>query len=1252
MLKYINPILAAVLILATTSCANFKLHQAAETDNWQSQSPNTNQTITHSMFLVGGATGATAKPTLQLLKKQLSKANENSSILFLGDNISPDGMSPKGKESKRKAAEVQLEAQLDILSNFQGRPIFIPGHQDWQKYGLKGLRRQEKFIETTLNAGIESEEDWTNYFLPDNGCPGPNVVEINDQLVVIIIDSQWWLMDWNTEPKINDGCEVKSREAFALLVADAIKDHKNKNIIIAGHHPLTSYGPYGGRYTVKDHLFPLTTFSENLYIPLPGIGSLFTLIKGSGMTRQDVANTNYKAFRKAILHAIGNQKEVIFVGGHENSLQYIKDKGQHIVVSGAGGKKTATAKGPKALFSYGENGFAKIDFYEDGAAWLSFWSPNGNGTNGKLLFKYQMKKALPKPSIDAIPSNFPEYESKADSSLQFAITTPVKRKTKFQTFMLGEHHQDVYLEKFNFPVLDLATYKGGLKIIKKGGGKQTNSLRLATSDGKEYVMRSLTKDESRSVPYPFNKMALVTTLFHDNYLGSHPFAPLVVSDLADAAKVYHANPNIFYVPKQPTLGYYNENFGGEVYIVEERASKSWTESASFGNAEKFISTYNLAQKMEKNHHHRVDQNWVARSRIFDLMIGDFDRHDDQWRWAVKKIGPDLKEYRPIPRDRDQAFSKYDGFVVSLLSPYNALLRQLADYEKPLEDFKWATYNTRFFDQNFLNELSLEEFKKEAAYIQANMTDEVIEQAFLKLPPRVHELSAPRLTIALKNRRKNLLKIAEGFYYNLAKKVAVHGSDKKEYFEVIRKDDEHTVINMYALKSGKKTERLYHRIIKTSETKEVYLYGLDGNDVFHISGSVNKGVSLHVVGGLGKDEFIDVSKVGGAGKKDHFYDSEKGNKLQLNSEGKDQTSNIAEHNIFDRLGTQYDENVFLPIPVVGFNADDGVLVGFGGIYTTNGFNKTPYAQKHKFSLNYAFATQGLDLTYGGEFIGASKNWDFVVNGELRNNRYSFNFFGNGNDTEQAVGDIDFYRVRQSLAAVDFGWQRRFAFDNGRFSIRPSIMNTKIEETGERFISQDNNGLTGEEFQRKIYGGLLVGLNIVQVDNPVSPRDGFGFNTELGLHTNLNSTKRNFSKFASDFTLYKSFGKRRNFVLASRVGTEMIRGNYDFFFAPTLGQKENIRGMFRNRFRGGTSFFHTSDFRIGLGSSNNAILPFSFGVVGSFDYGRVWESNQASDTWHTSVGGGIWLVPLNLAIVSFTYNKSDVDTRFKIGVGHAF
>ena len=1226
--------------------------------------PLPNAKLSHTMFLIGDAGDAGLvehDSVVNQLKLHLADAPSNSSVIFLGDNNYPSGVPPKSKKELRKAAETNLEAQLSSLDNFDGLKVFIPGNHDWDKYYLKGIKRQEKIIEGYLNN--TPEDNWEdepedqsklgNYFQPDNGCPGPEVIEIDENLVVIIIDSQWWLLNWDKESRINDGCEIKSRKALAELVADEVKDHKGKNIVIAMHHPLRSYGPHGGKYTFINHLFPVTIVSKNFYLPLPIVGSVLMAIRSAGVSRQDIGHPLYKELNDALLTAAEDVGELIFVAGHEHSLQYIKDEGHHFIVSGAGSKKSATAKGKNAPFTFGNMGFSKIEFYNDGSAWLEFWIPDASNPKGKEVFRQQLKGPLSKTKSEDVSQSFPEYDRQLNTAYEFPITTPVKPVKKAERFMLGEHYRKVYLEQHHFPVLDLATYKGGMTVIKKGGGKQTNSLRLATKDGKEYVMRSMTKDLSRSVPYPFNQMPLVTYLFQDNYLATHPFAPLVVPTLADAAKVYHANSEIFYVPKQPALGVHNDKFGSEIYIVEERASKSWPELASFGNAEKFINSFDLAEKTIKNHNHHIDQPWVARSRIFDLLIGDWDRHDDQWRWTVTKMDEKNKMYRPIPRDRDQAFSKYDGFVVKLLKPYNLFLRQLADYDEKINNYKWATNNTRFFDNNFINELTLDDWLKEAAFIQKNMTDEVITEAFSKLPEKVYDLTAEEIIRVLKNRRENLQEIAKGMYGQLAKKVAIYGSEKSEYFEVIRKPNGITEVGMYdSDKKGNKKEQLYHRIFKASETKEVYIYGLGNDDIFHISGQADNGLVVRVVGGQGKDEFIDESKIEGLGKKNKFYDSEKGNKLQLGTEGKNLTSNIAKNNIYDRFGNQYDENVFTPIPLLGFNPDDGFLIGASTSFKIHQFNKSPYGQLHKFGIQYAFATKAIDLDYTGEFLECFKRSDLIINAELRGGRYAFNFFGLGNETPRPVDDVEFYRVRQSMGYFDIGIQRRFASDIGRFSIRPLIQSADIKDSEDRFIDGDNTGLETKDFESRIYAGIAGAINIYQADNDISPRDGFGFNAEVMYRQNITGTDRQFTNINTDLSIYKALVPNKKLVLATRLGANFIRGNYDFFFAPTLGQQTNLRGLLRDRFRGPTTFFHTTDLRVDLASVNNPILPFTLGISGSFDYGRVWEQELSSKVWHTNFGGGIWLVPLNLIVVSVSYHKSSDDELLLVKLGHHF
>lgn len=1246
-------------LLMASSCANYKMHLPAELEENPVATPPTNLAVTHSMYLIGDAGDATderANSAVKLLKKKLKGEGENSSVIILGDNIYPVGLAPKSERKKRKIGESHLDAQLDFLKGYKGTSIFLPGNHDWYKYGVKGLDRQERYLEKRINKGLDDDDDddWKNAFLPDNGCSGPELVKINDDLVIIVIDSQWWLMNWDRVPNVNDGCEYRARVDFAAAYKGLVRKNKYKNIVIALHHPIHSNGIHGGHYTLKNHIFPLTSFAPNLKIPLPVVGSVFQFLRGFIGSRQDINNSHYKKMIKDLVEPAEEHGEFIFVAGHEHSLQYTKKDGQHFIVSGAGSKKSPTRASVDSPFSHGHEGFSKIDFYEDGSAWLEFWIPTFGESDGKMVFRQQMKGPL-EDIDDNTPISFPEYEDPSLTVSKKPILTEVKPVGKFHSWILGDHYRDIYLEKFEFKKLDLSTYKGGVEVLMRGGGLQTNSLRLENDQGQQFVMRSLTKDLTRAIPFPLNKIRFITFLFKDNYLATQPFVPLAIPTFAEACNIYYAKSELYYIPKQPVMGGYNEDFGNQVYITEERASGDWRNLPNFGNSKKIISTNDMFLKTQKNTKHIVDQKWVARSRLFDQLIGDWDRHSDQWRWARTEQDDGTKLYRPIPRDRDQAFSKYDGALIPFLRPWATLLKQMPDYTEEMIDMKWAIYNTRHFDHYFLNELSLEEWKKEAAFLKENLTDEVIEKGFRLMPPKAYELSAPEMSRVLRYRRDNALEIAENMYLQLAKQVGIHGTDDEDFIEVIRQDDEHTLVNLYSLsKKGEKEEKFYSRLFKTSETKEIYIYGLEDDDKFHVKGEVKKGIKVFLVGGWGDDEFFDESKVSGLGKKTKVYDYKDENILDLGSEGADKTSTITRQNTFNynRLGNMYGANIYLPAPILGYNLNDGFLAGFFLTTHVPGFNKYPYAQTHHISADFSSATLGVRARYSGEFVEVANRWDFVINAEGRTSRSTFNFFGIGNETPRITNDLDFYRVAQSSAYLDFGLQRKLNSDYGRFSIRPLISVTDIKDEADIFISSDESGLTATDFEAKFYAGGVTGIYIENKDDQLNPKKGINFSSELTWQSNLENTSESFVKFGTQLTLYISPGKNNRLTYATKVGTDLINGQFEFFQAPTIGRGNSIRGLRPERYRGDATFYNLNDLRFELINSKKTRLPFSLGLFGSFDHGRVWVEDIPSDKWHISYGGGLWVAPLNLILFSVGYHVSENDQQFVIHASQSF
>ena len=84
----------------------------------------------------------------------------------------------------------------------------------------------------------------------------------------------------------------------------------------------------------------------------------------------------------------------------------------------------------------------------------------------------------------------------------------------------------------------------------------------------------------------------------------------------------------------------------------------------FRGITEILNQSELYRRLDAGAGDHIDARAFLRARLVDLMIGDWDRHERQWRWA-KFPGSDLWE--PIPEDRDQAFSRYQGVALVIRS---------------------------------------------------------------------------------------------------------------------------------------------------------------------------------------------------------------------------------------------------------------------------------------------------------------------------------------------------------------------------------------------------------------------------------------------------------------------------------------------------------------------------------------------------------------------------------------------------------
>lgn len=1251
-----NHLLTIFSILLLSSCANYKLNIVKD-HNHEAQ-PDPNLKLTHTMYLIGDGgnapLGGQPRP-LKYLEEQLKTEGKNSSVIFLGDNIYPDGLPPKN-DPERELMEHRINVQMDVLKGFKGEAFITPGNHDWRP-GLKTMKRQEKYVKNY----VEAHDDINLKWLPEDGCSGPEVVELNDFLVVIFVDSHWWLMDWNNEPELNDGCDNKSKLNFMYYFEEAVKKHRHKNIVIAMHHPMYSNGPHGGKFTAIEYIFPFTQTTEDPkiqhYFPFPPLGIIANFFRATVGIRHDIAHPELKALRSGMLARTRKNGSFIFAAGHEHNLQYFEKKDQFFIISGAGSKTSAAKLGNDAQFVYGEQGYSVLKFYEDGTTWLEFWSFVGEKKGKREEFKkvYQKKIKGPLATFEIQDQlSFPEYEEDK-KSVTVALDETKKRSGLYRAIW-GNHYRATYQTSLDVPVLDLATFRGGTKAVKRGGGYQTNSLRLEDSEGQQFVMRSMIKDASKIVPYPFNK-TFAKDIFADQFSAAHPYAAFVIPPLAKAARIYHTNPSLYYVPKQPSLGLYNDGFGGELYLIEERGAGNWKDLESFGNTEKILSTPDVIEKMTKNHKHKTDQQFTVRNRLFDNLIGDWDRHDDQWRWAAfKDKETDRTTYKAIPRDRDQPFVKYDGLVPALLRPTIPFLKQLRVYDEEIPNIKWLNYHAKWFDPTFVNEAAWPIWEREAKALQAHLTDEIIEDAIKTWPEDVYKLNGEDIIRKLKARRDNLVGTARDLYLLNARKVDIIGTDKHEYFEVERLSNSATRVRVYpSNKKGEKdtTNVFYDRTFLYDETAEVRLYGLDNEDRFHISGDVENGILVRCIGGADNDYFTDESNVSGFSKRTKVYDSKKGNKLDLGREGRNLTSDNSIFNTYDRRSHDYEFNHAIPIPQISFNPDDGLNTGFAVLFTTYGFKKNPYATSHLISGQYSFATSAYAFEYSGEFIETVGKLDFVVDARYQGPLFTRNYFGPGNLTEDPEEErgFNYNRAREELLGIYPALRKRMG-KNFQLSLTGSLESIKLEDDMNRFVNLENAesiGIRPEAFDNLKFGGGEFSFDYLNVDNAAMPTIGVLFNGKAGWKKNIDESDRSFGYLEGNFGLY--YGNK-TIVLASRVGGGHRIGDIEFYQGITLGAA-NLRGFREQRFNGHSAFYHNTDLRLRLGTVKGYVMPFTIGVYGGYDYGRVWaDIEEDFDGWHQSYGGGLWISPFDIATINFSFFHSDDGNRFEIMGGFLF
>ncbi|HET6569127.1 MAG TPA: metallophosphoesterase, partial [Rhodothermales bacterium] len=1144
--------------------------------------------LVYTVYLVGDAgnpyqPNGTLQPQLKLLDAQVEKESTNAALVFLGDNIYPTGMPPASAPT-REDAEARILAQIDIGEDIPGPVVFIPGNHDWGGAGLGGdvnaLRRQEEFVESHI--------DKPNAFLPNNGFPGPEVVQLTDSLLLVALDTEWWL-----EPnKVygNTGTyDLELQGEFLVRLDDILRLHADEKLLVVGHHPMYSNGEHGGY------------FRSSSLLPVP-------LSRGYLGTPQDLSNRHYRVLRQGLLSVFRQHPGLIYASGHDHNLQYFRDGKQHYIVSGAGSKDGYVAHGHGEIFARESPGYARLKYYRNGAVWLEFWAPSGDGSEGEMIFSAAVNEpndvTEPEPAVAAAPklgtpvvsvtdtmnsvsggaaehvggetgqpgqtrgtdgvaaspATTPSGQSTgsrggtviegagppssqgtaqgggeavtptaADSLEQAEVSAEIEEalqdenveprprpphltyQVPFQfcsdstvtvsagrrytagpirRLLFGSGYRDVWRAPIQVPVLDMGCTAGGLTPFERGGGLQTFSLHVVGGDGDEYHLRSIDKDPTKSIP-PYLRETIAAYAVQDMISALNPYGAFIIPPLARAANILHTDPTLTYIPDTPRLGIYRSDYSNMLSMIEIKPDENQSDEARFGYSTNIVGTDKLLEELEEDNDESIDIAAWIRARLFDMLVGDWDRNEGNWRWAEFE-GEYGTVYEPVPYDRDAAFFRFHGLPRRIARSFGgAKMRRLTDFGPRYGDVLGLNYNGAFLDHRITGPASEAEWIRIADSLKQVITDQVIEEAVHEWPEPVFDRIGPFTIRALKARRDKLPKVAARYFRLLSHAVDLLGSGKHERFEVRGFGPDSLEVTAYKThKEGDVVRELYRRTFYADVTAEVRIYGLGGNDTFVLTGDGGTGIRVRMIGGEGEDRLVDQTTHGA----EHvsFYDTVQG--ATVVGETKTDLTLSSDPMINTYTPSRIEVTSISPVASFGYNETSGLFIGGGIKIIDPAWRKHPYGEKHLLTANFAVRERAYNVDYQGYLVDLWHHWD----GDLRARALALqnlrSFYGIGNET--AASNRDRYRARlQWVRLMPTLTKQIIPFSTllapfSHFSFGPRFEYANIESPKGAPPDAPNAGslFTRYDFVDKYYAGAYTSFVINGLDTLVAKQSG--------------------------------------------------------------------------------------------------------------------------------------------------------------------
>lgn len=788
----------------------------------------------------------------------------------------------------------------------------------------------------------------------------------------------------------------------------------------------------------------------------------------------------------------------------------------------------------------------------------------------------------------------------------------------FHRVLLGDNYRDEWTTPIKVPVLDLRSFHGGLRPVKEGGGKQAKSLRLIAPDSSEYVFRQVRKTDL--ILGDEFKHTIIWYIVRDEGSASHPTGAIAAAPMLDEADVLHPTPRLYFMPDDSRLGEFRKDFAGILGMVEEYPNVP-ARGRAFAGAKKIIDSNDLLDRINMDAENPVDARVLLTARLVDLLIGDNDRHPDQWMWA--RFGErNQAPWEPIPRDRDKAFVSYEGLVMKIARlALPGLVTFTSRYPDPAALFE----NAGEFDRRMLGSLDKFVWDSVANNLMRRITDPVIDNA-VRAMPREYASGSQETAAKLKARRNGLRGAADRYYDELWRVADIHGTDADDQATVIRSGD--GIVDV-RLRSG--NSLYFARRFDAGETKEIRIYLHGGNDRATVEGSVQRSIKVRIIGGSGANSITDLSTVGGKRNPTKLYDPGIGQDLKYARDTIDEKINLddAFNHAFNRRPWLHAYRTLIPPqkdrgvstrPVLGIHSQRGL-----GIYPviglarySYGFRKVPYSSMREADFSYATGSGRIRVRTALDKRFEESDMHIPVTAGMSQFEV-VQFHGFGNDVADLRGR--FYDVRQRM--WQFNPALGYSFSPvSDVSLGPIVRYTTTDSLGNRLIAQQQP----YGFKRFGQAGLRLKMHLDSRYYPDTMRPRLVLDVTGHGYPGFWDVAKPYESVDAWAATFITLPVPKKPVLALRAGGKKLWGNFPYFDAAFLGGSESFRTEERQRYAGDASLYGTTELRIPL-AKFPFILPLDVGALGFMDAGKVYVNGQSPGGWHTAAGGGLWVGYLN-------------------------